>query len=120
MMLPDKIAIIYGAGGAIGKSVAETFAREGAKLFITGRSKENVDKLARKINDDGGFAEAAQVDALDEKAVEKHLKMVIAKAGRVDISFNAVGVPNTKILGVSLAEMDAEQFFLPIANYTRS
>jgi len=120
MMLLDKIAIIYGAGGAIGSSVAETFAREGAKLFLTGRSKGNVDRAARKINAAGGFAEAAEVDALDEKAVEQHLNMVIGKTGRIDISFNAVGIPNTKILGVPLVEMDVEQFSLPIATYTRS
>jgi NAD(P)-dependent dehydrogenase (short-subunit alcohol dehydrogenase family) len=120
MMLLDKTAIIYGAGGAIGSSVAETFAREGAKLFLTGRSKGNVDRAARKINAAGGFAEAAEVDALDEKAVEQHLNMVIGKTGRIDISFNAVGIPNTKILGVPLVEMDVEQFSLPIATYTRS
>jgi NAD(P)-dependent dehydrogenase (short-subunit alcohol dehydrogenase family) len=120
MMLLDKTAIIYGAGGAIGSSLAETFAREGAKLFLTGRSKGNVDRAARKINAAGGFAEAAEVDALDEKAVEQHLNMVIGKTGRIDISFNAVGIPNTKILGVPLVEMDVEQFSLPIATYTRS
>ena len=49
MMLPDKIAIIYGAGGAIGSAVAETFAREGAKVFLAGRSKANVDKVAKKL-----------------------------------------------------------------------
>jgi len=120
MMLSDKIAIIYGAGGAIGSAVAETFAREGAKLFLAGRSKANVDKVAKKINADGGFAEAAQVDTLDEKAVEQHLKMVVDKVGRVDISFNAVGVRSTNNVGVPLAEMDVDVFSLPIATYTRS
>jgi NAD(P)-dependent dehydrogenase (short-subunit alcohol dehydrogenase family) len=45
---------------------------------------------------------------------------VIDKAGRVDISFNAVGVPNTKIVGVPLAELDVEQFSLPLMSYTTS
>ena len=45
---------------------------------------------------------------------------MIDKAGRVDISFNAVGIPNAKILGVPLVELDVEQFSLPIASYTRS
>jgi NAD(P)-dependent dehydrogenase (short-subunit alcohol dehydrogenase family) len=120
MMLQDKIAIIYGAGGAIGGDVAEAFAREGAKVFLTGRSKAEVDKVAKKIITAGGVAEAVQVDALDEQAVEQHFKMVVGKVGRVDISFNAVGIPDTKILGVPLAEMDVEQFSLPIASYTRS
>jgi NAD(P)-dependent dehydrogenase (short-subunit alcohol dehydrogenase family) len=120
MMLADKIAIIYGAGGSIGSMVAEAFAREGAKLFLTGHSRSNVDKVVKKINADGGFAEAAQIDALDGEALEQHLKMVVEKVGRVDISFNAVGTPSTNIIGVPLAEMDVEQFSLPIATYTRS
>ena len=119
-MLADKIAIIYGAGGSIGSIVAEAFAREGAKLFLTGHSKLNVDKVAKKINADGGFAEAAQIDALDGEALEQHLKRVVEKVGRVDISFNAVGTPSSNIIGVPLAEMDVEQFALPIATYTRS
>jgi NAD(P)-dependent dehydrogenase (short-subunit alcohol dehydrogenase family) len=120
MMLPDKIAIIYGAAGSIGSTVAETFAREGAKVFLTGRSKTNLDKVAKRINAHGGFAEATQVDALDEKAVDQHLKMVVEKTGRIDISFNAVGISNTSTVGVPLAEMDVDLFSLPIATYTRS
>jgi NAD(P)-dependent dehydrogenase (short-subunit alcohol dehydrogenase family) len=52
--------------------------------------------------------------------VDKHLQSVIDKAGRVDISFDAVGISNAKILGVPLIELDVEQFSLPIAAYTRS
>jgi NAD(P)-dependent dehydrogenase (short-subunit alcohol dehydrogenase family) len=52
--------------------------------------------------------------------VGKHLQSVIDKAGRVDISFNAVGIPDTKLLGVPLAELDAGQFSLPITTYTTS
>jgi len=52
--------------------------------------------------------------------VDKHLQSVTDKAGRVDISFNAVGIPDTRILGVPLVELDVEQFSLPIATYTRS
>ena len=66
------------------------------------------------------YAEAADVDALDEEAVDERLQSMIKKTGRVDISFNAVGIPDTKILGVPLTELDIEQFLLPIATYTRS
>jgi NAD(P)-dependent dehydrogenase (short-subunit alcohol dehydrogenase family) len=54
------------------------------------------------------------------RAVEKHLQSVIDKVSRVDISFNAVGMPYEKILGVPLVEIDVEQFSQPIANYTKS
>src|SRR5215216_5423965 len=120
MMLKDKVAVIYGAGGAIGGAVARAFAREGAKLFLTGHLRAPVEAVAKDIVSAGGSAEAAEVDALDEQAVDKHLQSVIDKAGRVDISFNAVGVPDAKILGVPLVEMDVEQFYLAITAYTRS
>jgi NAD(P)-dependent dehydrogenase (short-subunit alcohol dehydrogenase family) len=119
-MLKNKVVVIYGAGGAIGGAVARAFAREGAKLFLTGRYLAPVEIVAKDVVSAGGSAEAAEVDALDEQAVDKHLQSVIDKAGRVDISFNAVGVPDTKILGIPLAELDVEQFSLPITTYTTS
>src|SRR5215208_947956 len=120
MMLKDKVAVTYGAGGAIGGAVARAFAREGAETFVTGRLRPPVEAVAEDIVSAGGSAEAAQVDALDERAVDEHLRSVIDKAGRVDISFNAVGIPDTKILGVPLVEQDVEQFSLPITTYAMS
>jgi NAD(P)-dependent dehydrogenase (short-subunit alcohol dehydrogenase family) len=119
-MLKDKVAVIYGAGGAIGGAVAHAFAREGATLFLTGRRRATVETVAKEINSDGGSAEAAEVDALDEQAVDTHLQSVIDKAGRVDISFDAVGMPNATILGVPLIDLEVEQFSVPITAYTRS
>jgi NAD(P)-dependent dehydrogenase (short-subunit alcohol dehydrogenase family) len=120
MLLKNKVAVIYGAGGAIGGAVARAFACEGAGLFLTGRRRAPVDAVARDIASTGGSAEAAEVDALDEQAVDQHLQSVIEKAGRVDISFNAVGIPDAKILGVPLVELDVEQFSLPITAYVTS
>jgi NAD(P)-dependent dehydrogenase (short-subunit alcohol dehydrogenase family) len=119
-MLKDKVAVIYGAGGAIGGAVARAFAREGAKLFLTGRHLAPVEVVFKDVVSAGGSAEAAEVDALDEHAVDKHLQYVIDAAGRVDISFNAVGIPNRTILGVPLVELDVEQFSLPITTYVTS
>jgi len=99
MMLKNKTAVIYGASGAIGGAVARAFECEGATVFRTGRD---------------------QVDALDEQAIDAHLQSVIDTAGRIDISFNAVGIPNAKILGVPLTELDAEYFEQPITSYIRS
>jgi NAD(P)-dependent dehydrogenase (short-subunit alcohol dehydrogenase family) len=120
MLLKNKVAVIYGAGGAIGGAVARAFALEGAKLFLTGRQRAPLGVVAKEILSAGGAAEVAEVDALDEKAVDNHLQSVIDKAGRVDISFNAIDVPIEKILGGPLTEMDVEQFSLPITAYTRS
>src|SRR6266511_3074539 len=93
MMLKDKVAVIYGAGGAIGGAVARAFAPEGAKLFLTGRHLAPVEAVAKDVVSAGGSAEAAEVDA--------------------------IGLPNPKIR-VPLVELDVEQFSLPIATYTRS
>ena len=119
-LLSNKIAVIYGASGGIGGAVARAAAREGATVFLTGRDLKRVEAVADEIRAAGGKAEAAQVDALDEAAIEKHLGDVVARTGRVDISFNAIGIPDAKILGVPLAEMDVKQFSLPIMAYTTS
>lgn len=120
MLLKDKVAVIYGAAGDIGSAVARAFAREGATLFLTGHRQASVDALAKDIISAGGSAEAAEVDALDERAIDKHLQSVIDEAGRIDISFNAIAIPDANFLGVPFAKLDVEQFSLPITAYTRS
>jgi NAD(P)-dependent dehydrogenase (short-subunit alcohol dehydrogenase family) len=120
MMLTNKVAVIYGAAGAIGGAVARAFAREGARVYLTGRLQAPVDAVAKDITATGGSAVAVEVDALDEPAIDAHLQSVIDQAGRIDISFNAVGFPDAKILGVPLVDLDLDQFSLPIENYSRS
>jgi len=119
-MLKGKVAVIYGAGGAIGGAVARAFAREGARLFLTGRHRPSVDAVAREIVWDGMPVEVAEVDACDEQAVDGHLESVIDAAGRVDISFNAVGISDPAILGVPLVELDVERFSQPIRTWATS
>ncbi len=120
MMLKNKVAVIYGAGGDIGGAVARALAREGAKVFLTGRKWAPVEAVAKDIVAAGGSAEAAVVDALDEQAVDKHLQSVIDKAGRVDMSFNAIGIQDKDVVGVPLVELDIKQFSLPITSYVTS
>ena len=119
-MLKNKVTVIYGAGGAIGGAVARAFASEGAKLFLTGRRRGPVEAVVKEILSAGGSAQAAEVDALDEQVVDKHLQSVIDKAGRVDISFNAIGIPDKEVVGVPLVELDVKQFSLPITSYATS
>jgi NAD(P)-dependent dehydrogenase (short-subunit alcohol dehydrogenase family) len=120
MILKEKVAVIYGAAGGIGDAVARAFARDGAKVFLTGHLRAPVEALAKEIVSANGYAEAAEVDALDEQVVENHLRSVIDKAGRVDIAFNAVGIRNTGIVGLPLTELAVEQFLLPITTYAMS
>ncbi len=63
MLLQNKNAMIYGAGGAIGGAVARAFAREGAKVFLAGRTLEKVDAVAKGISATGGVAETAKLAA---------------------------------------------------------
>ena len=67
MLLEGKNAVIYGGGGAIGGAAARAFAREGARVFLAGRTRASLDKVAADIRDAGGTAETAQVDATDER-----------------------------------------------------
>lgn len=120
MLLSNKIAIVYGAGGAVGGRIAETFAREGARVFLSGRNKVKVDKVAEKITAAGGYAQAAELDALNELAISEHLNSVIAKAGPIDISFNAIGLRNTFLQGVPLVHLELEQFMAPILTHVQS
>ena len=66
------------------------------------------------------FATGREVDALDEQAVDRHLQSVVDAAGRVDISFDAIGVPDSTVVGVPLVDMDFDRFALPTAAYTTS
>jgi NADP-dependent 3-hydroxy acid dehydrogenase YdfG len=69
LMLHDVNAIIYGAGGSLGGEVARALAKAGATVFVTGRRLTDVKTLASEIVAAGGKAEAAEVDALEPKAV---------------------------------------------------
>src|SRR5687767_8992125 len=73
MLLANKNAVIYGAGGATAGAVARAFAREGASVFLSGRRLEALEALAKEILAAGGMAETARVDALDERGVEEHV-----------------------------------------------
>jgi NAD(P)-dependent dehydrogenase (short-subunit alcohol dehydrogenase family) len=119
MLLEDKTAVIYAAGGAIGGAVARAFAREGATVFLSGRNLARLDAVAGEIVAAGGVAETAEVDALDGPAVEEHLSSVVEKAGGVDISFNAIG-PGPNPDRLPLTELTIDAFAGPIAFYTGS
>ena len=112
MLLKNKSAVIYGAGGSLGGAVARAFAREGAKVFLAGRTITPLEVVAKDINENGGIAETAIVDALDETAVKNYVDAIVKKEGSIDISFNAINVEDVQ--GISLYEMAIEDFMRPI------
>jgi 3-oxoacyl-[acyl-carrier protein] reductase len=118
MLLQDKVAVIYGAGGAVGGAVARAFAAEGARVFLSGRTLGPVQAVAREITEAGGSAEAAQVDALDEEAVDRYADQVAEQTGGIDVSLNAVGFH--AVQGTPLTELALDDFAYPITTWTSS
>jgi NAD(P)-dependent dehydrogenase (short-subunit alcohol dehydrogenase family) len=110
-LLSDKAAVIYGAGGMIGGAVARTFARQGASVFLVGRTAKTLEAVAADIAAAGGLAEVAVVDALDEQAVHEHARTVASRAGSIDISFNLI--TRGDVQGIPLVEMSSADFTCP-------
>ncbi|HVU55989.1 MAG TPA: SDR family oxidoreductase [Puia sp.] len=117
--LDNKVAVIYG-DGSTGSAMAKAFAREGAMVFLTGRTATKLKATADEILSHGGAIETSRLDALDEQAVEAHMAEIIKTAGKVDISYNAIGIPQTGIQGIPLTELSLESFSLPLATYPQS
>jgi NAD(P)-dependent dehydrogenase (short-subunit alcohol dehydrogenase family) len=120
VLLEKKNAIVYGASGAVGSAVAQAFAAEGARVFLTGRTSAALEVTADEIRAAGGVAEVATVDALDEGAVQAHADTVVRTAGSLDISFNAISLPQTGIQGTRIVDLPPDAFDLPIATYSRA
>jgi 3-oxoacyl-[acyl-carrier protein] reductase len=116
-LLHGKIAVIYGAGGAIGGAVARAFAAESAFVYLAGRTESRLQKVARQILEDGGLAETAVVDASDEDQVEEFVARVAKKSRRIDISFNAISFGDIQ---QPLMEIDVDDFTRPVTLATRT
>ncbi len=87
-------------------------------MFLAGRSRASLERVARDIAGAGEMAELSQLDALDEQAVNEHADAVATSAGSIDIAVNAVGIPHVQ--GTPFAELSFEDFAHPIAAYTRT
>jgi 3-oxoacyl-[acyl-carrier protein] reductase len=112
MILQNKTAVIYGAGGSLGSTIAMALAESGASVFLAGRHLDKVEKVAAHIRSKGFKAEAGEVDALDEAAVNKHVHQIVTKAGSVDISFNLIGLD--PVQNIPLMQMATDDFVNPV------
>lgn len=104
MLLEGKEAVVWGAGGGMGGEMSRAFARHGATVHLTGRTRQSLDKVAHDILTAGGAATTAVVDAYDEDAITAYL----ATLDRIDISFNAVGlsvVQNQPMIDIPLEDL---------------
>jgi 3-oxoacyl-[acyl-carrier protein] reductase len=114
VLLDGKRAVIYGGGGSIGGAVARAFAREGAHVFLAGRTPATLEAVADDIRAAGGTADTAVVDALDEAAVDRHADAI----GPLDISFNVIN--HGDVQGTPMAEMALADFERPIVTAVRT
>jgi NAD(P)-dependent dehydrogenase (short-subunit alcohol dehydrogenase family) len=118
MLLEGKNAVIYGGAGSVGRAVAAAFAREGARVFLAGRTLASLDEVAAGLAASGGAVETARVDALDQEAVDRHADAVATRAGGIDVSFNATS--HGDVHGRPLLELSLEEFAGPVARAVRA
>jgi NAD(P)-dependent dehydrogenase (short-subunit alcohol dehydrogenase family) len=114
MLLEGKTAVIYGGAGSIGSAAATAFAREGAHVYLAGRTQATLDRVVDEIRRSGGSAQAAVVDALDADQVGVHADAVAAAAGGIDISLNVIA--HGDVQGTPLIDMDLDDFRRPVVN----
>jgi len=113
MLLKNKNAVVYGAGGSLGGAVSKALAAAGARVFLTGRAFESIDRVKAEILATGGQAETAIVDGFDGEGIAKQLDTVVQTAGTVDISFNAVDV--AVVQNIPLIDIGVEDIVGPVA-----
>jgi NAD(P)-dependent dehydrogenase (short-subunit alcohol dehydrogenase family) len=90
--LKDKVALITGGTGGIGRATAVAFAEAGAKVVITGRRAEEGAKTVALIEAAGGQGLFVQADITKAADVERAVAQTVAAFGRLDIAFNNAGV----------------------------
>jgi NAD(P)-dependent dehydrogenase (short-subunit alcohol dehydrogenase family) len=117
-LLDGRNAVIYGGGGSIGSAVARAFAREGATVHLAGRTQTTLDAAAADIRAAGGRAETAQLDALDERAVDAHADSVAEDHGSLDISMSLVSQQDVQ--GTPLADMTVDDLMRTVDTTTRA
>ena len=92
MRLKHKIALITGGTSGIGEATAVLFAKEGAKVAITGRHQERGDGLAQRIVNGGGRAIFIRTDVRDAEECRRAVGETSAAFGHIDILFNNAGL----------------------------
>ncbi len=117
MLLEDRVAVVYGAGGQIGAAAARAFAEEGARVFLAGRTQAALDEVAGTIRAAGGEAQSVVVDAMDEEAVDACVDDIVARAGQIDISFNVIGCGDVQ---EPLTKISVDDFLQPVTIVLRS
>jgi NAD(P)-dependent dehydrogenase (short-subunit alcohol dehydrogenase family) len=91
MRLENKVALITGGYGGMGRASARLFAQEGATVFVAGRNQERGDALVKEIADAGGRAHFVELDVVDQDQWDAAVAQVDEQAGALHVLMNIVG-----------------------------
>jgi len=120
-ILEGKRAVVFGASGSIGAAVAKELAKEGAEVFLAGRTKSSLDEIVKQIAAAGGRAQADVIDTHDDAAVNRYIEAIVKQSGKLDIVLDAAG-PLAKDYGngKGAVELPVEEFMVPLRTMVRS
>ncbi len=92
MRLENKVAVVTGGGRGIGRGIARLFAKEGAKVIVAARTGEQLDRVVREIQDDGGTADSIITDVSLTRDIERMIQFTLEKYGKLNILVNNAGI----------------------------
>jgi len=92
MRLKDKVAVVTGAASGIGKEIARTFAKEGAKIIIADLNQPGADAAAKELDPSGKRAVGVAMDVSNEAQVEAGMEKAIGAFGRLDVLVSNAGI----------------------------
>ena len=107
MKLEDKCAIVTGGGSGIGRAIAESFAREGARVVTVGRKAEKLEAARQAAGTAAGRILPRAVDVSDRAAVHDMVEWAEGELGKIDILVNNAG---TNVPHRSLPELSVDDF----------
>ena len=84
-LLAGRVAFVTGAGGGIGRGIAQALAAAGAAVAVTGRRRSTCDDTVKMIEAEGGIAIALEVDVGDATLVRRGVEATVQRLGRLDI-----------------------------------
>jgi NAD(P)-dependent dehydrogenase (short-subunit alcohol dehydrogenase family) len=91
MRLEDKVALITGGYGGMGRASARLLAQEGATVFVAGRNQARGDALVQQIKDAGGKAHFVELDVVNQDQWDTAVVQIKAQAGGLHVLMNIVG-----------------------------
>ncbi len=102
--LKDKVAIVTGGAGGIGAAIARAFSEAGAKVVVSSRNQENIDKVAAELKASGGESLAVATDVTIPEQVDNMIAKSLDTFGRIDILVNNAGgaIAMGKVVELSL------------------